>query len=214
MHLRILPVCLLFVLLTVTSALSAEDHGQYIGAQLGAVFAEENDAGLITDIDFKTGVGGAVSYGYDAGWRYGHSRAELELGYRISEADSGKLQTLNVTDGEVSALSLMLNLFYPFETGHQLTPYIMGGLGAASLDVDNVTVNGTRFIDDSEIVFAYQVGTGIELAINRSLSLDLAYRYFGTADKEFENDTLDAATKHFDFRYETHNALLGLRYKF
>jgi opacity protein-like surface antigen len=119
-----------------------------------------------------------------------------------------------VTDGEVSALSLLLNLFYPFETGHRLTPYIMGGLGAAALDVDNVTVNGTRFIDDSEIVFAYQVGTGIELAINRNLSLDLAYRYFGTADKEFENDTLDAATKHFDFRYETHNAMLGLRYKF
>lgn len=214
MHLRIFPVCLFFVLLTVTSALSAEDHGAYIGAQFGAVFAAENDAGLITDMDFKTGVGGAVAYGYDAGWRYGHSRAELELGYRGSDADSGKLLNLNVTDGEVSALSLLLNLFYPFETGHRLTPYIMGGLGAAALDVDNVTVNGTRFIDDSEIVFAYQVGTGIELAINRNLSLDLAYRYFGTADKEFENDTLDAATKHFDFRYETHNAMLGLRYKF
>lgn len=210
MLLKTIPVILFFILFSTASALAADGHRPYIGAQLGAVFADDNDAGLVSDMDFETGFGGAITAGYDHGWRYAHARSELELSYRQSDVDGGNPVILEATDGKITALSLMLNLFYSIETGNIVTPYFMGGLGAASLDLDNVDIGSITVIDDSEVAFAYQVGAGLDLAVTDNWTLDLAYRYFGTADKEFERVSL---TK-FDYRYESHNTFLGLRYKF
>ena len=211
---KTIPVILFFILFSTSSVFAANEHRPYIEAQIGAVFAEENDAGPVSDMDFDTGIASAVAIGLDHGWRYAHARSELEFAYHQSDVDGGSLSGLKVTDGEVEALSLLLNLFYTIETGYSITPYIMGGLGVAFLDIDNVTIAGTSFIEDSEFALAYQTGVGLDLPLTDSLSLDLSYRYFGTADKEFENNTVSSSTKYFDFRYETHNALQGLRYKF
>ena len=211
---KTIPACLFIILFSLSSTLFAADRGLYLGAQLGAVFAEKNDAGLITDMDFDTGSAGAVSVGYDYGWRYGHARTELEYAYRETDVSGGNLSGLKVTAGEVLSQSLLFNMFYPFETESRVTPYMMGGLGVALVDIRNVTVSDTAFIDNDQTAFAYQVGGGIDLAINDHLTVDFAYRYFGTADKEFENNALVGAQKKFEFRYQAHNALLGLRYKF
>ena len=63
---------------------------------------------------------------------------------------------------------------------------------------------------DDTTVFAYQAGAGLEIAINRILSLDAGYRYFGTAKGTFEKDV----TRNVDLKYESHSATLGFRVKF
>ena len=211
---KTITACLFIILLSLSSTVYAADRGLYLGAQFGAVFAEKDDVGLITDMDFEKGSVIAVAIGYDYGWRYGHARMELEYAYRQSDVTDGNVSDSKVTDGEVQSQSLLLNMFYPFETGILVTPYIMGGLGAALVDIRDVIVSSTVFIDNYQTAFAYQTGAGIDLAVNDHLTVDLAYRYFGTADKEFENNAQVGAQKKFDFRYRAHNALLGLRYKF
>jgi opacity protein-like surface antigen len=50
----------------------------------------------------------------------------------------------------------------------------------------------------------------MEIAIQRKLSLDLGYRYFGTAKGTFDKDF----NRNVDLKFESHNATLGVRVKF
>jgi opacity protein-like surface antigen len=111
-------------------------------------------------------------------------------------------------------MSLLLNLYYSIPTESIVTPYFMAGLGVASLELGDVEIGDTTFIDDSQAAFAYQAGAGVDMMLTDEWTLDLAYRYFGTADKEFANNAVDEAFKAFDYRFESHNAFLGLRYTF
>jgi opacity protein-like surface antigen len=205
---------LFIIVLFLSSTAFAGDRGLYLGAQLGAVFAQKSDAGLVSNMDFDAGICGAVSFGYDHGLRYAYARTELEYAFRKTDVSDGDLASLKVTGGEVQTQSLLLNVFYPFTIGYPVTPYIMGGLGAALVDISDVTVSNTVFIDNDQVALAYQVGAGIDLPINDRFTVEFTYRYFGTAVKEFENNALDDTQKKFDFYYQTHNTLLGLRYKF
>ena len=59
--------------------------------------------------------------------------------------------------------------------------------------------------NEDDTVFAYQLAAGGSLTINKNLSVDLQYRYFATADPDF--DGLEA-------EYNTHNLIFGLRFTF
>lgn len=214
MRSRVIPVVLFLFVATALPALADDGYKPYIGVQFGFNLAEKNDAGLISDMDFDTGIGGAISIGLDHGWRYANARSELELAYRQADIDGGSFDGLEVTDGQATAISLLLNLYYSIPTDSILTPYFMGGLGVASLELENIVIGDTTFIDDSQAALAYQAGAGVDVMLTENWTLDLAYRYFGTADKEFENNAVNEAFKAFDYRYESHNALLGLRYTF
>jgi opacity protein-like surface antigen len=214
MFAKVIPVVLLFCVASALPSFAGDGHRPYIGAQFGVNAGEKNDAGLVSDMEFDTGIGGAISIGFDHGWRYAHARSELEFAYRQADIDGGNLDGLDITDGQATAMSVLFNLYYSVETESIFTPYLMGGLGVASLELDNVEIGDTAFIDDSQAAFAYQAGTGVDVMLTDNWTLDLAYRYFGTADKEFENNAVDQAFKAFDYRYESHNAFLGLRYTF
>ncbi|MBA4423822.1 MAG: porin family protein, partial [Syntrophus sp. (in: bacteria)] len=63
---------------------------------------------------------------------------------------------------------------------------------------------------DDDTVFAYQAGAGLEIAFTKILSLDLGYRYFGTAKGNFNRNTSTAT----ELKFESHNASVGFRVKF
>ena len=54
-------------------------------------------------------------------------------------------------------------------------------------------------------VVAYQLALGGSFAASESLNIDLQYRFFGTADPDFEG---------LEAEYSTHNFMVGLRHAF
>jgi len=163
----------------------------------------------------------SINIGGTGGFDFGYLRLEGELSYKnaemskISEQISGTRIT-NV-DGRLGALAMMFNAFLDLHNNTQVTPYIGGGVGFATLYLSDTfgteTNTGNRsrlYRSDDDTVFAYQVGAGLEIAFTKMLSLDLGYRYFGTTKAKFNNHS-DTTT---ELKIESHNASIGLRIKF
>ncbi|MDE0145312.1 MAG: outer membrane beta-barrel protein [Nitrospira sp.] len=96
-------------------------------------------------------------------------------------------------EGNFSMLAFMANVDYDFDMGSPWKPYIGGGLGVASISIDaDSAATGRSLSDDSDTVFAYQVGAGIgyefPLEEGRSITVSLDWRYFGTQAPTFTGD--------------------------
>ena len=118
-------------------------------------------------------------------------------------------------DGAFSMIAFMANVDYDFDTGSRWVPYVGGGLGVATISLDTENAQGTSLADDSDTVFAYQVGAGIgyefPLAEGRSVTVSLDYRYFGTQDPTFAGDVTGAE---FDVGISGHDIGIGIIYGF
>lgn len=119
-------------------------------------------------------------------------------------------------DGAFSMLAFMANVDYDFDMGSPWKPYVGGGLGLAiiSLDAESAST-GDSLVDDSDSVFAYQVGAGIgyefPLPEGRSVTVSLDWRYFGTQTPTF---TGDITGNEFDAEISGHDIGIGLIYGF
>jgi len=202
--------------------------GAYMSGFIGATIP--NDTMVSTDnfvsnnsftdrVELDPGINIGVTGGYD----FGYLRLEGELSYKSSEMNGIVDQSDNFSfrnvDGSLAAVAMMFNSFVDLHNNSPLTPYIGGGIGFATLYLSDTFGTDTRgnsfsrdllYSNDSDTVFAYQVGGGVEIALNPYLSLDLGYRYFGT-DKARFNSSFDQSTR---LRLESHNANAGLRFKF
>ena len=118
-------------------------------------------------------------------------------------------------NGNFSMLAFMANVDYDFDTGSRWVPYVGGGLGVATISIDAEDVDGNSFADDSDTVFAYQVGAGIgyefPLEEGRSITISLDWRYFATQDPTFKGDLTGAE---FDVGISGHDIGIGLIYGF
>ncbi len=109
-------------------------------------------------------------------------------------------------DGGVSAFAFMINAYYDLNTDGKLVPYVGAGLGVLNVSLDSKSVgspaHGTVLIDDSDSVFAYQVGAGLGYRIGglgdgSDMTLSVDYRYLASfEDPEFigelTGDTVEA----------------------
>lgn len=167
-----------------------------------------------------------ISIGGSGGYDFGIVRLEGELSYKYAEIDTltnktgaGSVRYYDV-DGDMGALALMFNVFLDFHNRSPVTPYIGGGIGFASIylsDTWGTTPNGARlrmYDEGYDGVFAYQVGAGVEIALNRRLSLDIGYRYFATDTARIEPDDDYYYGTVTNLKYESHNATAGVRFKF
>jgi len=175
-----------------------------------------NDFGVTFNdqVEFDPG----VYTGGTAGFDFGLMRLEGELSYRHAEMKSitdtsDGFQFQNV-DGNLGALSFMANAFIDLHNASPVTPYFGGGVGFAVLHLSDTFADTPSQVllypSGNDTVFAYQVGAGLELALNQMFSLDLGYRYFNTGKATFEDDPA-ISTK---MKLESHNAMVGLRVKF
>lgn len=146
-------------------------------------------------------------------------RLEGEVSYSKSDLDktditgtgsfSGLSLDLDDVDGSVSTLSFMANGAFEFTNNSAFTPYVMGGLGGAIVSISDWKTGSVEIAeDDDDFVFAYQLGAGINLAIDERVSFDLEYRYFATTDPTFTDVDAD-----YDAEFSSHNVMLGMRYK-
>jgi opacity protein-like surface antigen len=169
---------------------------------------------IIDDFDFVSSVGdtpGSMSFdnGYSIdgslGYDFGNGLSiEGQVGYLNGDASGVTYggQDADV-EGSASITYAMVNAWYGFDLGG-ITPFIGGGFGAASLDVDaTFPALPTASIDDSAVTWAAQVGAGVSLAVTEDISVTGRYRYLATGevsltDVDGDENTGSASANIFD----------------
>ncbi len=181
--------------------------GPYVSGFIGMTIPADADAGFFNEeIEFDPG----LNVGGTAGMDFGAVRVEGEISYKEADVDTitdrGTGQTFRGIEGGLEATAFMVNLFVDLHSPGPITPYFGGGVGFAALHQSEIYDDfGTFYVADDEMVFAYQAGAGLEVALNRQVSLDLGYRYFRTSEATFADTEME---------FESHNATVGLRLKF
>lgn len=176
----------------------------YVSVQLGAVSMQDSDWSdeySKGTFEYNTGFAGSLA----GGVKMGMFRVEGELGYQKSNLATGRACIEGeciegvYMDGDISAYSLLGNFYFDFIKNSAVTPYITAGVGMANIELNDL---GPGY-DDT--VLAYQVGAGFAFAFNQQVIVDLKYRYFRTAEPDFDGTECDFASS---------NIYLGLRYNF
>ncbi len=184
-----------------TPAMSAD--APYLGFNIGFTMPSDSDLSEpgFSDAELTFDTGMAISA--TVGQKIGMGRLEAELGYKTSDLDSVSVPGFGsaTVNGDASVLSLMGNGYIDFAANPMITPYVMAGLGIASLSIDSADLD----VDDDDTVIAYQVGVGCGFALNKKVTLDVGYRYMGTTDADIQG---------VDVTYGSHNLLAGLRFNF
>ncbi|MBV5339261.1 MAG: porin family protein [Deltaproteobacteria bacterium] len=197
--------------------------GPYVSGFLGVSAPRDADVtGTYYDTDpyspFKDRVefDPGINIGGTGGFDYGLVRLEGELSYKQGEIATVTDQ-LGVpyrnADGTLGALAMMFNVFMDLHNPSPVTPYFGGGIGFAAIHLSDTFLPGDSlpiYEEDDDSVFAYQVGAGLEIALNRMLSLDLGYRYFATTKARF----VSSYNMDTELKFQSHNAAVGLRVKF
>lgn len=216
----------------VVSSAAPPRPGPYVSGFIGVSVPQNSDVTYTQfggDI-FKDNVefDPSINIGGTGGYDFGYVRLEGEISYKQAEMSTitstnltsgGSARFVNV-DGRIGALAMMFNCFFDLHNNSPVTPYLGGGAGFAVLYLDdtvgtiatgpNAGFPTPLYYYDDEAVFAYQAGAGLEIALNRRLSLDLGYRYFGTSEATFTHQPFAQATA----KLQSHNAAVGIRVKF
>ncbi|MEM7065448.1 MAG: P44/Msp2 family outer membrane protein [Cyanobacteria bacterium P01_B01_bin.77] len=166
------------------------------------------------DISFDADTGFGVSGA--AGYRFDHARVELEVTYTSNDVEGVTVNDLAEIplDGGIESVQFMVNGYYDIPTKSRFSPYIGGGVGVATLTVDDIEADipgvGTLALDDTGASFVFQVKAGVGYEISEQASAFLGYRLHGLPGQNFEafGADLDADT------ILIHSLQLGARYEF
>ncbi len=152
-------------------------------------------------------------------------RVEGELSYRNNDYDDitvsinqtifgTALSATTALSGDTSTFGFMANVAQDFnlksKSGRRIHPFVLGGLGFATVSVNDATALSTLLADDTDTVFAYQAGAGINYGLTEKLSAGVSYRLFGTSDPGFT--AVDGTS--FDIDVLNHSLLVGLTRNF
>lgn len=168
-------------------------------------------------LDFDVGVAVAAAIGYRF---HPFFRGEAELSYRRNTYDGATVENEGPVSasGDVTAFGFMLNGWVDLPNSSMITPYVGGGIGAAHVVIDASTgratpADGAYNFDDSDTVFAYQIGTGVAVTLPNGMELTLDYRYFHAdgMDVAFTGDETGTAQSS---DYKAHSAMVGVRIPF
>ncbi|WP_041466370.1 outer membrane protein [Chlorobaculum parvum] len=160
------------------------EPGAYISGSIGIGIPEKsNFDGYKYEMETGLALNGAI--GYD----FGDTRLEAAVGYQKHDFKN--------YDDDLSLLTVMANAYYDIDTGSDITPYLMAGAGWAHVDSS---------WDESDDVFAWQVGAGLGFKVADCTTLDLGYRYL--RPNKFDLGEGD------NTKWAVHNIMLGLRYNF
>ena len=194
----------------------AQHVGPYAGAFVGGSSLADargsDDKGDVR-LTFDPGFAGSAVLGWDfeAGNPVGEGRVELEYTRRSNPLKKVEfVEGSRAGGGSVTADSLLLNAFGVFHDSGRWAPYVGGGLGAARVEATDMKASGQPFVSGSAIVFAYQLGIGVDVALTEHLNLDLGYRFFGSIAPNFT----EVGGRKLAVDYFSHNVVLGLRVGF
>ena len=165
----------------------------YVSLSGGIGLLNNSSVDEIDDVvKFKTGyvVNGAIGLKSDP------FRLEAEVGYHRNDLDNWEGMPPPI-DHFFSVWSFMANGYYDYDMKDSgISPFIMGGLGVASVIWD---MPGWS---DNDSVFAWQIGAGVGIKASDKVTFDISYRYFSTADPTLHD---------MKFSIGSHNILAGVR---
>ena len=164
--------------------------GSIGGSQIGDI----DVSGINSDIEFETGLGLDIGFGYDFGttrvegsWVRGQSDKTSWLGYTV-KADT----TID---------SFMGSVYYDFREDKQWSPFIGASLGSTSVDFDGASDTG----------FSWGIGYGI--SYKTSDTVEIFFKGQTTVIPELQFSTLNnSVVKILDGNYT--NGTIGLRVRF
>lgn len=209
----VITLCLPLIL---CNTVQAQHTGPYVGAFAGGnllTSAKSSDGQGTFNLEFKPGLMGSAVVGLDfePGNPVGEGRVELEYSRRSNKLDQvGFVEGKVKGSGNLTADSLLINCFAVFSNKTFLAPYVGLGAGVVRIEADNLQVSGQALSKDSVVVFAYQLGAGLDFPLNDYLSLDLGYRFFSTTRPKFKEP--DGSS--FKSDYFNHSAIFGIRIGF
>jgi len=202
------------VLLMLPAIALAQPDQTYVAVQAGGSWVKTtnytNNAPSNVRVEYKNGYAAAVRLGkrFDQNWRI-----ELEAGYAKNKADkisdlvtgAGPFQA----DGNVKAVSLMVNMLYDFSPRGRWHPYVGGGLGATQVSLNNVGQSGyPAIIDDSHKGASYQAIAGIEMDLTNTAALYASYHFIGTQLPRYQATNGNA----FSAYYKANVVSIGVRW--
>ena len=179
--------------LQANAADSSKDTGVYMKMDAGVNIMQDatgksgaGSAKIPMDMGFRVGLIG----GYDlAKW----AAIELETGFLYNGfKDSGSTW--------FGAVPVLANLVFRYENDSKFVPYIGAGAGGAWTMVEGNSMNESTF------VFAYQAKAGVAYEISPSMSVDVGYKFFSTAEQKYTGLKVTDVYCHF--------IGLGFTYKF
>jgi OmpA-OmpF porin, OOP family len=210
----------------------ARDDQWYVGVDGGAMLVED------LNLDVTTLPQGAVAgtqrsasldagKGYDfggvVGYDFGGFRLESEVSFR--EADVTGLNSStpfipfgtgpgliagNVpVNGDVNALSFMVNGMLDFGDDDGLQGFVGGGVGVARVDVQTVFA-APAYLDDSDTGLAWQALAGIRAPLSDRWDVGLKYRFFNAPNV----DLVDRLGNNVETRFRSHSLMGSLVYNF
>ena len=198
MQKKLFTIASALLLSTAIVGSAAARDGWYFAVRGGITNSNLNDkdasAAEDADIDFDNVwmMSGAVGY------RYSYFRAELEYSYR---QDHDETSPSGRSGSEFGAKNLMLNGYIDFMPNYVISPYISGGIGWANVTMDSFYTTGSARQEDNNDVnnFAWSIGAGLTVRINKCLNLDGGYRYIDMGD--IDNANVNAHEWYFGLRY-------------
>ena len=190
---------------------------------------------LRADVGFDLGLDGTVSdsiieqgladpfinTSFDEGWSIGggfglhilsRMRLDFTFDYRMnadvySELPPPASLPLGAFTGELDTFVGMANLYYDFDFGHRITPYVGVGLGFA-----HHTLKGDD-TDDDDAEFAWSLMAGAAIDLKDHWKLDVGYRYLDMGDIDLA-DRKGSGKQFLVKDIDSHEIRVGLRYTF
>ncbi len=186
----------------------AEKGSFYVGVHGGFNYMEDMDENLNGEVEMEIGSVYGVALGYTLKNVEGANlRLELEGVFRKN--DDKEWSESSGLEGDVTSTAVMVNAGVEFVNKTRYTPVLLIGIGGAHVEFDH-KVNGFSVENDSDTVFAYQVGAGCAVNLTEKLVVELGYRFF----EAYEPERTDFADVTNVTNYQTHNLMLGMRYSF
>lgn len=185
-------------------ATEAQAGNMYISVFGGANWQADSSGSLVSptttesfnvDPDIGFVVGGVVGAKL-TNWVEG-LRAEIEVSYRRNDLAGNWTTSTGSTggliDGNSSNFAVMANVWYDFDLGWKIKPYIGGGVGWARAKADGAAVTTFTSVTFpttglfttfslSASGFAWQLGLGFNYEAAPGVDVGLGYRYFEGQD--------------------------------
>ena len=166
------------------------EQGPYIGLSAGYLWVSDVDgdvSGTDVDVEYDDGFDIGVQLGYKQWiWRF---EAEFEYGQSGYESIEALGSSADV-DGDFDILRWTGSIYYDFDNQSKFTPYFGGGIGAAYIDFDDVSIGAITVEGSSETYFTAHGEAGLSITLNDQLAVVPAYRYLwlNSGEAGFDDD--------------------------
>ena len=146
-------------------------------------------------------------------------RTELQLGYRRSQVAGISIEGGSDNGhGSFGLLSVMANTYLDYDFNLGVIPYVGAGVGWGLIDINARNTNRTLDVVDDDTVFVWSVMVGGTVPINDVIDVSFGYRYIATTDSEFDSKVITTGdpvqSTRLDAEFDSHEAVVALRYKF